>query len=256
MRKLEHALFEIHHMDMLAERDQWINKIHPLVKLFITLFYIAITVSFPRYDLAGLIRMGVYPIVIFILGDISFTDGLKRLRIVLPLVCFAGLFNPFFDRQFYMQIGNVVITAGMISMLTLMIKGIYSVLAVYLLIASTSIEKICCALRILHVPTIIVTQVMLTYRYVSILLDETNQMIQAYMLRAPGQKGIHFKVWGSLAGQLLLHSMDRANEVYESMVLRGYHGEFYYAGKTTCKGKDYLYLIVWMLLFLILKYLG
>ncbi|MDD7740871.1 MAG: cobalt ECF transporter T component CbiQ [Fusicatenibacter sp.] len=252
MSKLGSALYEIHHMDTIAERDQWVNHIHPLVKLVLTVAYIAACVSFSKYDLTGILRMGIYLIVVFILGDISFRDSLRRLRIVLPLVCFVGLFNPFFDREPYLQIGSLVITTGVISMVTLMIKGIYSVLAAYLLIATTSIEKICYALRLIHVPAILVTQILLTYRYVSVLLEEANRIMQAYALRAPNQKGVHFKVWGTLAGQLLLRSMDRANEVYESMTLRGYRGEFYYAAKEPCKGKDYLYLFVWLAVFALL----
>ncbi len=253
MSRLDHALYEIHHMDMLADRDQWLNRIHPLVKLIISAAYIAVTVSFHKYNFTGLLRMGIYPIVLFILGDISFTDALKRLRIVLPLVCFVGLFNPFFDRKPALEIGAFVVTAGMVSMATLMLKGIYSVLAAYLLIASTSIEKICSAMRMLHIPAILVTQVLLTYRYISVLLDEAGRITEAYSLRAPKQKGVHFKVWGSLAGQLLLRSMDRADNVYESMTLRGYRGEFYYGGKTALCTKDTAYLIVWILLFILLK---
>ena len=33
MNKLGNALYEIHHMDMLAAKDQWVNRLHPLVKL-------------------------------------------------------------------------------------------------------------------------------------------------------------------------------------------------------------------------------
>lgn len=253
MNKLDRALYEIHHMDTLADRDQWLNNIHPLVKLIITVSYIAVTVSFHKYNFTGLLRMGIYPIALFILGDISFTDALKRLRIVLPLVCFVGLFNPLFDRQPAIAIGSVVVTAGMISMATLMLKGIYSVLAAYLLIASTSIEKICSAMRMIHIPAILVTQILLTYRYISVLLEEAGRMIQAYSLRAPKQKGIHFKVWGSLAGQLLLRSMDRANNVYESMTLRGYQGEFYYGQKKALGLTDTAYLILWIILFILLK---
>ena len=253
MSKLDHALYEIHHMDTLANRDQWMNRIHPLVKLALTVIYIAVTVSFHKYDLTGLLRMGIYPIALFILGDVSFRDALRRLRIVLPLVCFVGLFNPLFDRQPALTAGRFVITAGMISMLTLMVKGIYSVLAAYLLIASTTIEKICYAMRLLHIPGIIVTQILLTYRYVSVLLSEANRITQAYSLRAPKQKGVHFKVWGSLAGQLLLRSMDRANDVYESMTLRGFHGTFFYGGKTAPGSRDILWLVCWLILFLLLK---
>ena len=63
----------------------------------------------------------------------------------------------------------------------------------------------------------------------SVLLDEAAIMTDAYRLRAPGQKGVHISAWGSFLGQLLLRSMDRATALYESMELRGYHGEFHYA---------------------------
>lgn len=152
MNKLGNALYEIHHMDMLAAKDQWVNRLHPLVKLVLTIVFLTVTMSFQKYDLTGLLRMGIYPIVLFIVGEISFCDSIRRLRIVLPLVCFVGLFNPIFDRQVIGYIGTVPLTAGMLSMVTLMIKGIYSVLAAYLLIATTSIEKICYALRLLHIP--------------------------------------------------------------------------------------------------------
>lgn len=253
MGKIDHALYEIHHMDTMAERNQWVNQIHPLVKFIITVSFIAVTVSFSKYNLSGLLCMGVYPVAIFILGEIPFGDSLRRLRVVLPLVCLVGIFNPFFDRQPVAKVCGFTVTSGMFSMATLMVKGIYSVLASYLLVATTSIEKICYAMRLLHVPAILVTQVLLTYRYVSLLLDEANRIMQSYALRAPNQKGVHVKVWGSLAGQLLLRSMDRAAEVYESMELRGYRGEFYYAKREPCTGKDYLYLAVWAVIFGVIR---
>ncbi|MCI9005884.1 MAG: cobalt ECF transporter T component CbiQ [Lachnospiraceae bacterium] len=253
MGKLGNALYEIHHMDEMAAQNQWMNRLHPLVKLLLTIFYLTITVSFPKYSLAGLLCMGIYPIALFILSEIPFWDSLRRLRIVLPFVCLVGLFNPFFERQPILTIGSITITAGMVSMATLMIKGIYSVLASYLLIATTSIEKICYAMRLLHIPSILVTQFLLTYRYISVLLTEANRMMQAYALRAPGQKGVHFKVWGSLAGQLLLRSIDRAAEVYESMALRGYQGEFTYAVKEPCRWKDILYFLAWTAAFCVIR---
>ncbi len=253
MGKLGGALYEIHHMDEMAEKNQWLNRIHPLAKLLLTVCYIAITVSFPKYNLTGLLCMGIYPIALFILGEISFWDSLRRLRIALPLVCLVGLPNLFFDRRPIFAIGSFAITAGMLSMLTLMVKGACSVFASYLLIASTSIEKVCYAMRLLHIPSILVTQVLLTYRYISLLLAEANRIMQAYALRAPRQKGVHFRVWGSLAGQLLLRSIDRASEVYESMSLRGYRGEFHYAAKGAWGWKDSLYLMGWCALFCFLR---
>lgn len=246
MNKAGNAIYEIHHMDRIAGRDQWVNQIHPLVKFVLTIIYIAVVVSFDKYDIIGLAGMIVYPLALFILAEVSFLDSIRRLRIVLPLVCLVGIWNPFFDR-IPVSVWGLQINAGVISMLTLMMKGVLSVLASYLLIATTTIEKMCYALRMLHVPQILVTQILLTYRYISLLLEEVNRILQAYALRAPDQKGIHFKVWGSLTGQLLLRSMDRANAVYESMLLRGYDGNFRSIGeKVKWRLTDTLYLLFWL----------
>ena len=66
-------------------------------------------------------------------------------------------------------------------------------------------------------------------------------MSDAYHLRAPGQKGIHISAWGSFLGQALLRSMDRAQELYSSMLLRGYEGEFRYAKTAPFGAKDAAY---------------
>ncbi|MCI7097324.1 MAG: cobalt ECF transporter T component CbiQ [Lachnospiraceae bacterium] len=253
MNQISNAIYEIHHMDTIASRDQWVNQIHPLVKFVLTVTYIAMVVSFSKYDLIGLVGMMVYPIAGFILAELSFKDSLKRLRIVIPLVCLIGIVNPFFDRV-PIQIGDITVNGGVISMFTLIFKGIFTVLAAYLLIATTTIEKICYALRLLHLPEIMITQFLLTYRYVTVLLEEVNRITQAYSLRAPNQKGIHYKVWGTLTGQVLLRSMDRANAVYESMLLRGYDGSFSYMGKDIgITVPDVIYMIFWLAVFIIFR---
>lgn len=249
MNQINGAIYEIHHMDMLASRNQWVNRIHPLAKLVLTVGYISAVVSFRKYDVAGTAGMLVYPLAVFLLAELSFADSLKRLRFVLPLVCFVGILNPFLDTNVIL-IDGIRVNAGILSMTTLILKGIFSVLASYLLIATTSVEKLCYALRMLHFPKAVVTQFMLTYRYITVLLEEVNRITQAYMLRAPNQKGIHFHAWGPLAGQLLLRSVDRANEVYESMLLRGYQGEYQYMREKIAFGrKDLAYLLFWLAVF-------
>ena len=254
MSKMNGTVKELYHMDESAARDTWLNRLHPLVKLLVTLLYIIITVSFSRYNLSGVLLMAVYPVVLFMIGDLSFVYSIRSLRIVLPFVCLVGIINPFLDRQPAFTIVGFIITAGMISMATLMLKGFLCILSSYLLIASTSLESICYALRMLHIPTILVTQLLLTYRYISLLLTEAEKIMEAYSLRAPGQRGIHIKAWGSLVGGLLLRSMDRASALYESMVMRGYTGEFYYGQKKRLRTKDIIYLLLWTAVFAAIKH--
>ena len=87
-------------------------------------------------------------------------------------------------------------------------------------------ESVCAALQQLHCPRVLTTTILLIYRYIVLLLQEGIRIATAYALRAPGQKGIQFRAWGSLLGQLLLRSIDRAQLVYESMQLRGFAGAF------------------------------
>ena len=162
----------------------------------------------------------------------------------MPLVCAVGLLNPFFDRQIILRVGMLGISGGVISMLTLMMKGVFCLMASFLLIATTPIEQICAALRRLHLPKILTSLLLLTFRYITVLLDEVAVMTQAYHLRAPNQKGVHISAWGSFLGQLLLRSMDRAQAIYDGMLLRGFHGEFYYAQKNENSARSWLFALL------------
>lgn len=255
MDKLFQAQQELHEMDELASEKSPVHFLHPLGKLLVTIFYIIIVVSFPKYDLSGLVVMVLYPVILFQIAEIPLSLCFYRFRMVLPLVCAVGLVNPFFDHTAVIELGNVVITGGMISMVTLMMKGVFSLMASFLLIATTPVDAICSALRILHVPEMITTLILLTYRYVGVMVDEVSVMTQAYQLRAPGQKGIHISAWGSFLGQLLLRSMDKAEELFHSMQLRGFHGEFYYVDKLEWSGTDVVYGLVCIAAFLCCRFI-
>ncbi len=255
MNKMDKALRELSEMDELASRASPIHSLHPLAKLLSTIAYIVLTVSFGKYDLSGLIPMLLWPALLFQLSGIPMRSCFYKLRIVLPLVMAVGLFNPVFDRATLLHVGKLAVSGGVVSMLTLMLKGLFCLMASFLLMATTPIDSLCAALRMLHVPGLLVTLLLLTYRYVGVMTEELAVMTDAYHLRAPGQKGIHVSAWGSFLGQLLLRSMDRAQELYSSMLLRGYHEHFHYAGVRAFRWGDALYAAASVLVFLLLRFL-
>lgn len=224
MNQAERAGRELRAMDDLAAQDSFLHRLSPLSKLFVTIFYLAVVVSFPRYRLTALVWMALFPVAGYQLADIALRTCFQKLRLVLPLVCAVGLLNPIFDRQIVTQIGTLAVSGGVVSMLTLVMKGVFCLLASFLLMATTTIEEICRALRQLHLPKTITSLLLLTFRYIGVLLSEVSVMQEAYSLRAPGQKGVYISAWGSFLGQLLLRSMDRAEALYESMELRASAG--------------------------------
>ena len=253
MDKIDRAALELREMDELAAMKSPVHFMHPLTKLIITISYILTVVSYGKYDLSGLLIMALYPLFLFSLSGISMGICFRKMRVVLPLVCAVGLFNPFFDRTPLLSFGGIVISGGVVSMITLMLKGVLCLQASFLLAATTSMDSLCAALRRLHVPMLMVTLLLLTYRYVSVMVQEVSIMTTAYKLRAPGQRGIHISAWGSFLGQLLLRSMDRAEELYASMQLRGFDGSFRYAEGKKAGFPDYLWAVLLPIVFLLLR---
>ncbi len=253
MSSIEKNIRELNKIQEIQQRSHWMNELHPLGKLLISVLYIFFVASFDKYEIVPLILMSVYLVFEFLIGELSLKEGLYRMRLILPLVIFVGIFNPFFDREIVFKVGNIGVSGGVLSMITLIIKGLYSVLAAYVLIATTSIDDICYGLRCIKVPKVIVVVIMLIYRYFDVMALEADRITTAYSLRAPSQKGIHYKAWGTLVGQWLLRSMDKAEMVYESMLLRGFRGEFGFK-KRKIKPLDVIYPIVWLIIFVVIKW--
>ena len=226
VHRLDGAIRDVHRLDELSAGNSFLHRVHPLWKLLLTLWFLALTASFPRYALSGLLGMALYIILGFSIADLSLWEAFSRVRYVLAALFLVGIANPILDRAPMLILGGVVFSGGMVSLLSLFTKGILAVLASYLLIATTSMEDLCWALRLLRIPRLLVTVLMLTYRYILLLMQEARRMSLACGLRCPGERGVPVSLWGPLAGQMLLRAVDRGERVYGSMTLRGFHGEF------------------------------
>lgn len=172
--------------------------------------------------------------------------------LVQPFIIGIGILNPLFDHH-TMVLGGFVISRGWVTFLSIFIKCGLTVTVSILLIATTGMDKLAVALRMIKIPKIFVLQILLTYRYISVLIEEVSRMMRAYSLRAPGQKGIHRSVWGSFSGQLILRTFDRANRVYQSMNLRGFTGEYNTGDISKICFKDFAYFAGWSLFFIIAR---
>ena len=97
MNKAEKACEELKAMDELAAMDSPVHSMDPLSKLLLTVFYIFVTVSFHKYDITGLFFMVLFPVLAYQMAGIAVHTCFHKLRIVMPLVCAVGLFNPLFE---------------------------------------------------------------------------------------------------------------------------------------------------------------
>lgn len=252
MADITKALYNMRLLDDLAQKESSIHRINSLVKLITTVIYLAVVISFGKYEIIRILPFVFYPVLVFTLSDLPAMPIVKRILLVEPLIIGIGILNPLFDNQ-RILLGGMAISKGWITFLSLFLKSSLAVTVGILLIATTGMDKLAWALCILKVPKVFVLQLVLTYRYIYVLTEEVARMMRAYSLRAPGQKGIQLKHLGSFLGQLILRTLDRAQRVYEAMNLRGFTGEYNRGENEKVNARDFAYLVGWVLFFIVAR---
>lgn len=253
MAGIEHQWLDLRRLDDLSAGDTPVHRLDPLAKLLTTLVFILVTASFGKYDLLGLLPLVLYPAVLLSLGEIPAGFLFKRVLAAAPFAVLLGLFNPFFDRTPLVQIGSVGISGGWISFFSILIRFGLAVTAALLLMATTGLNQTGAALQRMGVPRVLVVQFLLLYRYINVLVEEASRVLLAYRLRAPETRGVEPAAWGSLAGQLLLRSVDRAQRVYQAMRCRGFAGEIKIMRSRRMETGDLLYFGGWTAFFLLVR---
>jgi cobalt/nickel transport system permease protein len=252
MSNMMETIFDIRLLDDLARKETVIHRIHPLVKLLTTVIYISVVVSFGRYEITGLLPLLIFPVLVITMAELPFGYLVKRMLLAAPFVLGIGILNPLFDRE-VLIFGGLTFSRGWLTFIAIFLKCFLTVSSALMLIATTGMDKLAAALRMLKVPRLFVLQLLLTYRYVLVLMEDVSLIWRAYSLRAPQQKGIHRSVWGPLMGQLMLRTMERAQRVYQAMCLRGFQGEYNNGGPCRLTVWDAGYLLGWSLFFILMR---
>lgn len=241
------TMFEVKHIDELSKRKNPINNIHPLVKLLVTMIYICVLASYDKYEIVRMLPLMLYPVIIIMVCDIPVGWLVKRVLLVGPFIVIAGIFNPILDKRI-IQVGEIAFSSGWLTFASLLLKSTLMVLAGLLLISTTGIDEIARAMSIIRIPSVFILLFILTYRYIFVLTEEASRLMRAYSMRAPGQKGVKIRIWGSMVGQLLIRTFNRAQTIYQSMILKGYKGKFNMAAGKGAKLSDLIYFTAWVLL--------
>lgn len=226
MAQMSRALTQMDGLERLAQGHSPLHRLHPGVKLGATLAYLAAVLSVPLLQPGRLVGFALWPALLMPLSDTPWRPVWDRLKVALPFGGVMALSNLLFLRAPAARLGSLIVTDGLLSCLSILMKTGLSVTAVLLLIATTGFPALCSQLSAAHVPDLLCMQLAMTYRYLSVLLEEAGQMALAYRLRSNGEKGIRMKDMGSFLGQLLLRSFDRAERVYTAMTCRGFSGRY------------------------------
>lgn len=226
MAQMSQALTQMDALERLALGDSPIHRLHPGVKLGATLLYLVAVLSVPLDAPGRLVGFVLGPALLLPLSDTPWGPVWDRLKVALPFGAVLAGSNLLFLRTPAARLGGLVLTEGMFACLSILLKTALAVTAVLLLLATTGFPALCAQLSAAHLPDLLCIQLAMTYRYLSVLLEEAGQMTLAYRLRSNGERGVSMGHMGSFLGQLLLRSFDRAERVYTAMTCRGFSGRY------------------------------
>jgi cobalt/nickel transport system permease protein len=256
MPDIRKSMVQLTTLEEFARKDSIIHRLQPSVKVITTMIYLFLVISYRSFQVSGLIPYIFYPVFLMILADIPFTSLLKRIVIALPFSVFAGISNLILARDAAFHFGGLTITIGMVSFVSLLLKTVLTVMAVLLLIATTTMNDLIYVMIRLKLPSLLVIQLVMTYRYLHVLLEEVTVMYHSYLLRAPKEKGIKLKDMGPFLGQLIVRSFDRADRIYKAMKCKGFEGNVTFSRVEKINLSGWLYLMIVSAIFIILRFVN
>lgn len=219
--------FNLGYFDTLSYKDTFIHRLDPRSKLLVTIACILTVVSFPKYEISGLMPFFLFPVLIMALGDIPARFIMKKVLLVSPFAIFIGIFNPILDTSVAYDLFGLKVSGGWISFFSIIIKFILAITSALLLIATTSFPGVCHGLQRIRVPEIFITQLLFLYRYIFVLVEEAMKIVRARDMRSFGKKGYDLKVFISLISVLFVRTIERAERIYQAMLSRGFDGSIH-----------------------------
>ncbi len=243
--------------DSTARTNNELVEINPTAKVIVAILYVIFVASYPKYKILELSFLLIYPVVMIIWNQIAIIPLVQKILLLSPFVIFIAIFNPILDTKPVAIIFGIVITHGMISALVILQKFIFTISCVLILVYTTPFNKICSALVALKVPRIFVVQLNLLYRYIFVLSDEWEKSKTAWALRSFSIKSLPLQMYANIFTALLIRSIKRAQQIYLSMLARGFESEKSF--HNYCLNKffisDYLYVLIWSITFILSRVL-
>lgn len=253
MANINTALLNLGTLDDLATRHSSLHRLDPRAKVITTLVFVVTVASFGKYQVSALLPFLVFPL--WQIGVAGLPTGYLSRRIfwIAPFVLFIGILNPVLDREILFHVGPLPVSGGWLSLASILLRFVLTISAALILIATTSFTGICRALEQLGAPRIFIVQLLFLYRYLFVLVEEGLRMARARALRSFGKRGLEWRTYALMAGQLLMRSLERAERIHQAMRCRGFDGQLPSVRPGRLGRREILFTLGWSATFLSLR---
>ncbi len=233
-----------HFADEYAQINGTLQKIDPRIKIVFSLLFVFLVNLTPLSKAFSLIYYAFILGLCVLLARIPLIRILQKSLVVVPFIISFALFLLFYQhRQPWFS-------------LFIILKSYLSLIAMILLISSTSFSHFLKALQKLKIPAILVMIFSFMYRYLFVIADELMNVKMAKDARtAGGSKWSHTKTLANIIGVVFIHSYERSERIYQSMLSRGFDGTIRTLDDFELKNKDYIFGISAATIFILIKIL-
>lgn len=237
MNKLERSIYQLSLIEQMADHPGPIHRLDARCKLLVLCMYLLCLLSVPTDHWMQLSGFLLFPFITSKQAHLSYGKLFLYSLAVLPFLVLIGIFNTWS------------------SFIGILIRGLASVQALFLLIRTTGFHVLCKGMQRMGVPILLVVQLWFVYRYLFVWLQEALSMDRARRARSYGNRAYPLSQWGIFVGQLLIRTLNRSEHLHRAMVARGFNGQFPLPYSFLWGTKDTCYLLCWSLFFLCLRFM-
>ena len=198
----------------------------------------------------GLIYLGI--LLVAWIGRVPLNQLWRRSLIAAPFFL-AALSIPFVvdgPVSFRLPIVDWTVSqTGIVQGGSLILRSWMAVQCFLLLTMITPIHHVFWALETLGMPSLLISIISFTYRYLFVMSEEASRMMTARRARQTGGRSVRVPLdrrmasIGGMIGSLFLRGLERSERVYAAMIGRGYDGTVKMTRKFTWQPLDSLLLL-------------
>ena len=222
---------------MLADLDEYpegnssLHKLDARIKIICAFAAVFGIVILSHWQMALLAFVTCLGLVLY--SKSSLKVYLRRLLYPVYIIVFVAVIQPFtFGSNVIAMVPGLslpIYQEGVSFAVLIFTRCLAAVAVLNLLILVTPITTLLDSLGWFRIPSVIIDTMMLMFRYVFIISEESARMHKAQESRCGYSKSVSYlkKIgnYGTLAGMLLTRSFDRALKVGDAMASRGYTGK-------------------------------
>jgi cobalt/nickel transport system permease protein len=216
-------------VERFSEGDSKLHSMDPRFKIPITVCYIFVIALTDRL----VISMGALFLAIVLLGvaRLHIIQVLKSLTMLFIFIALLWVTLPLsVPGRALVHIGPLPVSEeGVLEALSISLKSLSIVLLIIALLGTTPVFTLVHAASHFKFPKKLLYLTFLSYRYIHVVQTEYGRLRDAMRVRGfRPRTNLHtYRTLGYLIGMLLIRSYERSERIYQAMLCRGFHGNFY-----------------------------